>query len=142
MSLPAVTLVATVCSDGLELRFTPAGKAVARARVVCSDRRKDAGGNWGDGPACFLDVTLFGAKAEAAAGEVSKGSLVMVTGRLEMREWTAEDGSKRTSYGVLADEVALVIKAQSANRSQGGEADPWATSPPAGFIPDNADPPF
>lgn len=96
--------------DDPELRFTTNGTALARVRLIAKDRKRGANGEWEDGDPCFLTVTVFGRTAEHVAETVTKGSTVMVTGKLQQREWEADDGSKRTTYEVLADTIGVGLR--------------------------------
>jgi single-strand DNA-binding protein len=58
----------------------------------------------------FIDVTAFGRNAEFVQIYVSKGRLVAVDGRLQIRSWTADDGTKRTRAEVVADNVQALDK--------------------------------
>lgn len=123
--LPLVIMNGNVVNDP-ELGFTPTGKAVAKFRMACNDRIKK-GEHWVDGEACFLDVVVWTAKAEALVELVFKGTSVMVTGRLGQQGWEDKEGNKRTSYKVTADEVAVIVKPGKSARK--AEADPWAAVP-------------
>jgi single-strand DNA-binding protein len=92
-----------------ELRSTPGGTAVCKLRVAVNSRRKDsASGEWMDKPNYF-DVTVWGAQGENCATYLSKGRPVAVDGRLEWREWEAQDGSgKRQAVEIIADSVQFL----------------------------------
>jgi single-strand DNA-binding protein len=91
-----------------ELRSLPSGTAVCSLRVASNTRRKNgATGEWEDKPNYF-DITVFGAQGENAARFLSKGRPVAVDGRLEWREWTAQDGTKRQSVEIVADSVQFL----------------------------------
>ena len=76
-----------------ELRSLPSGTSVCKLRVAVNSRRKDAAsGEWVDKPNYF-DVTVWGAQGENCATYLSKGRPVAVDGRLEWREWEAQDGT-------------------------------------------------
>ncbi|MGZ5309550.1 MAG: single-stranded DNA-binding protein [Solirubrobacterales bacterium] len=92
-----------------ELRSTPNGTSVCKLRVAVNSRRKDsASGEWVDKPNYF-DVTVWGAQGENCANYLSKGRPVAVDGRLEWREWEAQDGSgKRQAVEIIADSVQFL----------------------------------
>jgi single-strand DNA-binding protein len=89
-----------------ELRSTPSGTSVCSMRVACNTRRK-VEGEWVDKPNYF-DVTVWGGQGESAARYLSKGRPVAIDGRLEWREWEAQDGSKRQSVEIIADTVQFL----------------------------------
>ena len=102
-----------------ELRNTPSGTSVCSLRVACNTRRKDASGNWVDKPNYF-DVTVWGAQGENCATYLSKGRPVAVDGRLEWREWEAQDGTgKRQAVEIIANSVQF-LGSRSDNAGEGG----------------------
>lgn len=139
------TATATTVADA-ELRFSQAGKAICRLRVASNDRKYNRDtSQWEDGDATFIDVTVFGAKAEACA-EIRKGTLVMIVGKLKSRDWEDKQGQKRTSYEILADEVGTIVKATASGGQGAGwhqpmppqtrkppADDPWANQQAAPF---------
>src|SRR5918994_1171975 len=82
-----------------ELRHTPSGTSVCKLRLAVNSRQKDAAtGEWGEKPNYF-DVTVWGNQGENCAKFLSKGRPVGVDGRLDWREWEAQDGTKRQAMG-------------------------------------------
>jgi single-strand DNA-binding protein len=91
-----------------ELRSTPGGTAVCKLRVAVNSRRKDGQtGEWIDKPNYF-DVTVWGAQGENCAQYLSKGRPVAVDGRLDWREWEAQDGTKRQAVEIIANSVQFL----------------------------------
>jgi single-strand DNA-binding protein len=125
MALPAITLQGNVCLEP-NLQFTPNGKAMARIRVACGERKKDEQGNWIDGDTTFLDCTIWGSAAESAVESVTKGTPVIIIGKLKQRT-VEKDGSKVTYFDVNVDSIAVDVK-RSAKLEP---SDPWGggTSP-------------
>ena len=107
--LPRIELEGGAIADP-ELRFTTNGTALAKLRLVSKDRKRGANGDWEDGDPCFLTVTVFGRVAEHVAETVTKGDTVMVTGRLQQREWETDDGQKRSTYEVIADTIGVGLR--------------------------------
>jgi len=97
--------------------FTPhyGNFAVCSLRLAVNSRRKDESGNWIDKPNYF-DITVWGAQGENCAQYLAKGRPVGVQGRLEWREWDAQDGTKRQAVEVVADNVQFL-----GSRDGGGE---------------------
>ena len=89
-----------------ELRSTPSGTSVCNLRIACNTRRKD-GEEWVDNPN-FFNVTVWGAQGENVARYLSKGRPVAIDGRLEWREWEAQDASKRQAVDIIADSVQFL----------------------------------
>jgi single-strand DNA-binding protein len=90
-----------------ELRHTPSGTAVCSLRIAVNTSRKDETGQWVDKPNYF-DVTVWGQQGENCAQYLSKGRPVGVDGRLEWREWEAQDGGKRQAVEIVADTVQFL----------------------------------
>jgi single-strand DNA-binding protein len=89
-------------TDDPEIRHTEAGIARAMFRVAVSARR--------DQEPSFFTVIVWRDQAEHAAESLSKGSRVVVVGRLQQRSWTAEDGSARSVVEVVADELGPSLR--------------------------------
>jgi len=104
--LPRVTMEVGVVFDP-EIRFSQAGKAWAKLRVVAKDRKQE-NGTWVDGEALFLDVLAFGRLAEHLAESVLKGDTIVVNGRLSENVWE-KDGVERRSIQVTADEIGVSL---------------------------------
>jgi len=103
-----------------ELRSTPNnGMSICSLRVAVNGRKKDPdSGQWVDKPNYF-DVTVFGAQGENCAQYLSKGRPVAVEGRLNWREWEAQDGGKRQSVDIIADTVQFLGSRDAAPQSNG-----------------------
>ena len=89
-------------TDQPEVRHTEAGIARAMFRVAVSGRREQA--------ASFFTVIVWRDQAEHAAQSLSKGSRVVVVGRLQQRAWTAEDGSARSTVEVVTEELGPSLR--------------------------------
>jgi single-strand DNA-binding protein len=101
-----VVLVGNLTRDP-ELRQTPTGTAVCSLRIAVNTRRKDSSGQWTEKPNYF-DITVWGAQGENCAQYLAKGRPVAIDGRLEWREWDAQDGTKRQAVEVIADTVQFL----------------------------------
>jgi len=102
-----VVLVGNLTKDP-ELRHTPSGTPVCSLRLAVNTRRKDgATGEWTEKPNYF-DITVWGNQGESCAQYLSKGRPVAVDGRLEWREWDAQDGTKRQAVEIIADSVQFL----------------------------------
>jgi single-strand DNA-binding protein len=89
-------------TDDPEVRYTDSGIARTVFRVAVSGRREQE--------ASFFTVVVWRDQAEHAAESLSKGSRVVVMGRLQQRTWTAEDGSARSTVEVVADELGPSLR--------------------------------
>jgi single-strand DNA-binding protein len=103
-----VTVVGNVTRDP-ELRFTPAGAAVATFGLAWNRKSQNARGEQEE-QVSFFDVTCWRQLAENVAETLSKGARVVVYGRLEQRSWETPDGDKRSKIEIIADDVAPSLK--------------------------------
>ena len=99
-------------TDDPEIRHTESGIARAIFRVAVSARR--------DQEPSFFTVIVWRDQAEHAAESLSKGSRVVVMGRLQQRSWTAEDGSARSTVEVVAEELGPSLRWATATTTRAG----------------------
>ena len=85
-----------------ELRRLPSGKSVASVSVACD---RDFSKEGGEKETDFIDIVAFGATADHLAKWFTKGKMVIVSGRLQIRTWTDKEGAKRRNAEVVADSV-------------------------------------
>ncbi|MFD4557582.1 single-stranded DNA-binding protein [Streptomyces sp. NPDC058469] len=138
-----ITIVGNLVDDP-ELRFTPAGVAVAKFRIASTPRVFNRETNeWKDGDALFLTCSVWRQAAENVAESLQRGVRVIVQGRLKQRSYEDREGVKRTVYEIDVDEVGPTLARATVkvvkNPSGGGQAavaqkatdDPWAGAQPA-----------
>ncbi|MFH8581684.1 single-stranded DNA-binding protein [Streptomyces zaomyceticus] len=110
--------VITVCGnlvDDPELRFTPAGAAVAKFRIASTPRVFDKQTNeWKDGDGLFLSCSVWRQAAENVAESLTRGMRVIVQGRLKQRSYEDREGVKRTVYELDVEEVGPSLKSATA----------------------------
>jgi single-strand DNA-binding protein len=120
-----ITVVGNLTADP-ELRFTPSGAAVANFTVASTPRIYDRqSGEWKDGEALFLRCNIWREAAENVAESLTRGSRVIVQGRLKQRSFETREGEKRTVVEVEVDEIGpslryATAKVNKASRSGGG----------------------
>jgi single-strand DNA-binding protein len=120
-----ITVVGNLTADP-ELRFTPSGAAVANFTVASTPRIYDRqSGEWKDGEALFLRCNIWREAAENVAESLTRGSRVIVTGRLKQRSFETREGEKRTVMEVEVDEIGpslryATAKVNKASRGGGG----------------------
>ncbi|TWT88405.1 Single-stranded DNA-binding protein [Pseudobythopirellula maris] len=110
-----VILVGNLTRDP-ELRYIPSGTAVSEIGLAVNDRVKK-GDQWVD-ETTFVDVTLWARTAEVANEYLSKGSSVLIEGRLKLDSWE-KDGQKRSKLRVVADKMQM-LGGRSGGGSGGG----------------------
>ncbi|OEV02169.1 MULTISPECIES: single-stranded DNA-binding protein [Streptomyces] len=105
-----ITVVGNLVDDP-ELRFTPSGAAVAKFRVASTPRTFDRQTNeWKDGESLFLTCSVWRQAAENVAESLTKGTRVIVQGRLKQRSYEDREGIKRTVYELDVDEVGASLR--------------------------------
>ncbi|MEY3589319.1 MAG: single-stranded DNA-binding protein [Actinomycetota bacterium] len=102
-----VTLVGNLTRDP-ELRFTTGGRGVASFGLAVS-RRYQQNGEWQE-QTSYFNIVAWGQMGENAAATLTKGMRVLVTGRLEQREYTTREGDKRTAIEINADEIGPSLR--------------------------------
>src|SRR5436305_2355632 len=113
-----ITVVGNVTDDP-ELRFTPAGAAVANFTVASTPRSFDRQSNeWKDGDTLFLRCSVWRQAAENVAESLHRGSRVIVQGRLRQRSFETREGEKRTVVELEVGEVGPSLKFATAKVSK------------------------
>lgn len=138
MTVKATAQVTAVADP--EMRFTPSGKGVCSIRVVSNRRKKDANGQWTDGEPSYFDVEAWDKLGERAVENVTKGTRLIVSGRMTCEAYEKKDGGKGISVKLLADEIALDVrfttyeKVESSGRpsqqNQNAATPPWTDESP------------
>lgn len=104
-SFNRVVLLGNVTRDP-ELRYIANGTAVTDIGLAVNDRRKTATGEWVE-ETTFIDVTLWGRTAEVAGEYVTKGSPLLIEGRLKLDTWE-KDGKKNSKLRVVGERMQLL----------------------------------
>jgi len=146
-----LTIVGNITNDP-ELRFTPSGAAVASFTVASNSRYLDKTTNeWKDGEPVFMRCSVWRQYAENVAESLTRGTRVIVTGRLKQRSYDNRDGQKVTVMEMEVDDVGPALRTATAkvtkvaraggggfggdgggfggggNAGGGGNDDPWAS---------------
>lgn len=116
-----VVLVGNITRDP-EVRYLSSGTAVTDIGLAVNDRRKNANGEWVE-ETTFIDVTLWARTAEVAGEYLSKGSPVLIEGRLKLDSWETQDGQKRTKLKVVGERMQML---GARGGSEGGGSRPPA----------------
>ena len=115
-SFNRVILVGNLTRD-VELKYLQSGTAVTEIGLAVNNRRKTQTGEWVDEP-LFVDITLWGRTAEVASEYLSKGSSVLIEGRLKYDTWESE-GQKRSKLRVIGETMQM-LGGRGAGGSGGG----------------------
>lgn len=135
-----------------EVRYTPQGTAVCDVGIAVNERRKNAAGEWVD-EVVYVDVTLWGRTAEVAGEYLTKGSPLLIEGRLRLDTWESQDGQKRSRLRVVGERMQMLGSRGSGEGATGGGTrqrrpaasgggSPAADDVPAADIPPDDDVPF
>jgi single-strand DNA-binding protein len=139
-SFNRVILLGNLTRD-VEVKYLQSGMAVAEIGMAVNDRRKNQAGEWVE-EVTFVDVTLWGRTAEVAGEYLSKGSPVLIEGRLKLDQWET-DGQKRSKLKVVGERMQMVgskgggggggSRGQNQNQSydEGGDYGEAPSGPPA-----------
>ena len=125
-----ITIIGNLTGDP-ELRFTPSGAAVANFTVASTPRQFDRQANeWKDGETLFMRCSIWREAAENVAESLTRGTRVVVQGRLVSRSWEdKETGQKRSVMEMQVDEVGPSLRYATAkvNKTQrsGGGGGSW-----------------
>ena len=147
-----ITVVGNLTNDP-ELRFTPAGAAVANFTLASTPRTFDRLSNdWKDGETLFLRCSVWREAAENVAESLTKGTRVVCQGRLASRSYETKEGEKRTVMELEVDEIGPSLRYASAKvtrtqRSNSGvpaaaSASSWGGSTNGWGAATTNDPPF
>lgn len=109
-----------------ELRFTPSGQAVATFGLAVNRRWQNRQTQQWEEATSFFDIVCWGQLGENVAESVTRGTRLIVTGRLDQRSWETQEGDKRSKIEVIADEVGPSLRWATASvvrneRQQGGQ---------------------
>jgi single-strand DNA-binding protein len=137
-----ITVIGNLTDDP-ELTFTTSGAAWCRFVVASTPRSFDKTTNkWSDGTGMFLRCSAWRDLAEHAAESLTKGTRVIVVGRLRQNNWTTQEGEKRSALVVEVDSIgpdlrfvnAKLTKAERGGTKASGfdhSDDPWTSATPA-----------
>lgn len=155
---PQTVLIGNLASEP-DLKFLPSGAAVCNF-VVASTPRVKKGDSYEDGETMWVRCAAWRQLGENCAESLSKGSRVLISGRLRVRTYE-KDGVQRTSIEMDVDAIGPELRFATAKLSKvsrsGGDSgggfgqqqssapaaneDPWGSAPPAG-PPADDEPPF
>ncbi|WP_410626222.1 single-stranded DNA-binding protein [Amycolatopsis sp. cmx-8-4] len=124
-----ITICGNLTSDP-ELRFTPAGNAVANFTVASTPRtfNRDTS-EWEDGEALFMRCTIWRQAAENVAESLTCGARVVVQGRLKQRSFQTKEGEKRTVMELDVDEIGPSLRYATAEVTKNGKSSPSRVNP-------------
>lgn len=110
-------------ADDPQLTYIPSGAAVVELVVIENQPTKNEDGSWEDGVPNRFEVKAWRGLAENVAASIAKGTNVTITGRIKTEKWTDKDsGENRSKQIVVADDIAVSLKYQTATVSKAARA--------------------
>jgi single-strand DNA-binding protein len=134
-----ITVVGNVTRDP-ELKFLNSGQAALRLSVAVSRRWQNRQTQEWEEKTSFFDVQAYGPMAENAASSLTKGSRIVVTGRMEQRSWETDNGEKRSAFEIVADEIAPSLRWATAQVTRTPRADDGGSYAPRPSAPRPTEP--
>ena len=110
-----VVLVGNLTRD-IELRYTTAGAAIGNSAIAVT-RKFNVNGEKRE-ETCFIDITFFGKQAEIANQYLSKGSKLLVEGRLKFDQWTDNNGQNRSKHTISVENMEMLGGQQQGGQNQ------------------------
>lgn len=120
MNLNKVFIIGNLTRDP-ELKTLPSGTAVASFGVATNRVWKDQSGQKKE-EVQFHNIVVFGRQAETVSQYLTKGSSVLVEGRIQTRNWEAQDGSKRSKTEIVAERIQFGPRKGAGGPAQAGGA--------------------
>ncbi|MFC9911788.1 single-stranded DNA-binding protein [Streptomyces sp. NPDC127197] len=128
-----ITIIGNLTADP-EVKVTDSGQALAKFTVASTPRTFDRESNqWKDGTSTFFRCAAWRALAEHVADSLTKGSRVVLSGRIRQHDWKTPEGENRSMLAVEVDEIGASLRFTTVTingkRTNGGTPsdDPWAT---------------
>ncbi len=104
--LNKVFLIGNLTRDP-ELRYTPSGTAIASFGIAINRTWSGPDGEKKE-EVCYVDINMFGRRAEVINEYFSKGNPIFIEGRLQFQQWEAKDGQKRSTLRVVAEDFQFI----------------------------------
>ena len=117
-SFNKIILVGNLTRDP-QLSYTPSNVAICKFGIATNHKRKDREGNVRE-KVCFIDCTAFGRAGETFNQYMSKGSQVLVEGRLELDQWTNPEGEKKSKHAVIVENFTVLGGGRGGQGGGGG----------------------
>ena len=120
-----------------ELRRTQSGTPVSSFSIACDRDYKDKA--TGERPTDFLDIVAWRATGEFVSKYFSQGRMAVVSGRLQMRDWTDKEGNPYVYFGDSKAKEGQEPPASTGGPVEAAGGDPFG-SLPGGFAPNFGEP--
>lgn len=124
--MTTVTIIGNAVNDAEE-RTTSRGARVSSFRVAVNERVKQDDGTWADGEATYYNVSAWDPLAAGVSDKITKGTRVIVQGKLKARTYEGKDGVKGFSLDIRADEVGVSTGLKKRSENEAAEEAAWDT---------------
>jgi len=101
----------------IEIKYTQGGTAIGSTGIAVTKKYKSATGEQKE-KVLFIDLKMYGRTAEIANQYLRKGSQVLVDGEIELDQWTAQDGTKKSRHSVKVDNLQMIGGRREAQQIQ------------------------
>jgi single-strand DNA-binding protein len=101
-----VVLMGNLTRD-VEIRYSQGGSAIGNSGIAVNRKWKSQAGEQKE-EVMFVDLTFFGRTAEIANQYLRKGKQILVDGRLNLEQWTAQDGTKRSRHTIIVENLQMI----------------------------------
>lgn len=101
-----VVLVGNLTRD-IEMRYAPSGSAIGSSAIAVTRRFSTNTGEKRE-ETCFIDISFFGRTAEIANQYLSKGSKILIEGRLRFEQWSDQNGQNRSKHSIQVENLEML----------------------------------
>ena len=122
--LNKVFLIGNLTRDP-ELKYTPSGVAIVSFGMAINRNWKGSDGEKKE-EVCYVDLNMFGKRAEVISQYFKKGNPIFIEGRLQFQQWETRDGQKRNALRVVAEDFQFM--GGKTNRGEGSSFPQGAAS--------------
>ncbi|MEU5190634.1 single-stranded DNA-binding protein [Streptomyces klenkii] len=144
-----ITIIGNLTADP-EIKFTTSGAALARFTVASTPRTFDKdSGQWRDGTSTFFRCAAWRSLAEHVGDSLTKGSRVVVSGRIRQHDWQTPEGEARSMLAVEVDDIgaslrftSVTINGKRPAAAAGTSDDAWVTAGAPAAQKPAEEPPF
>ncbi len=127
-NLNTVTVVGNVTRDP-EMRYTPGGQPRCNIGIAVNRSWMNRQTNEWEERTSFFNVVVWGDMADNVSHSITKGTRVVITGRLEQRSWETDQGEKRSVVEIVADEIAPSLRFATAEVTRTERRGPGESAP-------------
>ncbi|MBT2383012.1 single-stranded DNA-binding protein [Streptomyces sp. ISL-11] len=141
-----ITVIGNLTADP-ELKFTDNGSALAKFTVAATPRTYDKdSGQWRDGTSTFFRCAAWRTLAEHIAESLTKGSRVVVSGRIRQHNWQTPEGENRSMLALEVDDIGASLRfttvAINGKQPRPTSNDAWSTGSGPTTAEAGTEPPF